>query len=164
MIIRKAVIRDVDAIFELIDLYANENLLLPRTHLSLYENIQCIRVVEQDGEIIAAGGLHVLGKDLAEVRSLVVNEKAKGIGIGKKIVFALIEDADTLGVENVFSMTYQVDFFKKCGFKIIDKQELPQKIWKDCMSCPKFLNCDETALLIKVADYKKEYRDSKSYL
>lgn len=155
MIIRKAVIHDVDPIFDLIDSYAKDDLLLPRTHLSLYENIQCIRVVENDGQIVGAGSLHVLGKDLAEVRSLVVAGKAKGLGIGRKLVYNLIEEADKLGVENVFSMTYQVDFFKKCGFKIVNKEDLPQKIWKDCMNCPKFLNCDETAMLIKVADYKK---------
>lgn len=155
MIIRKANIQDVDAIFDLIDSYAKEDLLLPRTHLSLYENIQCIRVVEHEGEIIGAGSLHVLGRDLAEVRSLVISEKSKGLGIGKNLVYNLIEDAEMLGVENVFAMTYQVDFFKKCGFVIVNKEELPQKIWKDCMNCPKFLNCDETAMLIKVADYKK---------
>lgn len=153
MIFRKANIQDVNAIFDLIDSYAKENLLLPRTQLSLYENIQCIRVVEKDGQIIGAGSLHVLGRDLAEIRSLVISQQAKGLGIGKKLVYTLIEGAEILGVENVFAMTYQVDFFKKCGFIIVDKQELPQKIWKDCMNCPKFLNCDETAMLIKVADY-----------
>ncbi|NSL50668.1 N-acetyltransferase [Calidifontibacillus erzurumensis] len=155
MIIRKANIHDVDAIFDLIDLYAKEDLLLPRTHLSLYENIQCIRVAEQDGEIVGAGSLHVLGRDLAEIRSLVIAPEAKGLGIGRKLVYHLIEEAEQLGVENVFAMTYQVDFFKKCGFTIVDKEILPQKIWKDCLNCPKFLNCDETAMLIKVADYKK---------
>jgi len=155
MIIRKANIQDVDAIFDLIDSYAKEDLLLPRTHLSLYENIQCIRVVEHEGEIIGAGSLHVLGRDLAEVRSLVISGKRKGLGIGKKLVYNLIEDAEMLGVENVFAMTYQVDFFKKCGFVIVNKEDLPQKIWKDCLNCPKFLHCDETAMLIKVADYKK---------
>lgn len=155
MIIRKAVIQDVDAIFDLIDLYSKDDLLLPRTQLSLYENIQCISVAERDGHIIGAGSLHVLGRDLAEIRSLVVADKVKGLGIGRKIVFALIEEADKLGVENVFAMTYQVDFFIKCGFIIVEKEQLPQKIWKDCMNCPKFLNCDETALLIKVADFKK---------
>lgn len=155
MIIRKANIQDVDAIFDLIDSYAKEDLLLPRTHLSLYENIQCMRVAEVDGRIIGAGSLHVLGRDLAEIRSLVISAQSKGLGTGRKLVYNLIEDAEKLGVENVFAMTYQVDFFHKCGFTIVDKQELPQKIWKDCMSCPKFLNCDETAMLIKVADYKK---------
>ncbi|WP_017753516.1 N-acetyltransferase [Calidifontibacillus oryziterrae] len=155
MIIRKAVIHDVDAIFDLIDLYSKDDLLLPRTQLSLYENIQCIRVAEMDDQIVAAGSLHVLGRDLAEIRSLVVDKKVKGLGIGRSIVHSLIEEADKLGVENVFAMTYQVDFFKKCGFHIVDKEQLPQKIWKDCINCPKFLNCDETALLMKVADYKK---------
>ncbi|HHY73969.1 MAG TPA: N-acetyltransferase [Bacillus bacterium] len=155
MLIRKASIHDVNAIFELIDSYAKEDLLLPRTHLSLYENIQCIRVAEKDGQVIGAGSLHVLGRDLAEIRSLVVSSEAKGLGVGRKLVYNLIEDAEMLGVENVFAMTYQVDFFHKCGFTIVDKQELPQKIWKDCMNCQKFLNCDETAMLIKVTDYRK---------
>lgn len=155
MIIRKASIQDVDAIFDLIESYAKEDLLLPRTHLSLYENIQCIRVAEEEGEIIGAGSLHVLGRDLAEIRSLVISREAKGLGTGRKLVYNLIKDAEELGVENVFAMTYQVGFFDKCGFTIVDKQQLPQKIWKDCMNCQKFLSCDETAMLIKVADYKK---------
>jgi amino-acid N-acetyltransferase len=149
MNIRKAVIRDIEPIFECIDAYAKEGLLLPRTRLSLYEHIQCITVAEEDGQIIGAGSLHVLGKDLAEIRSLVVAPEAKGNGVGKKMVAFCIEEATSLGVEKVFTLTYQTDFFKKCGFHIVDMEIFPEKVWKDCINCPKQHNCDETAMIYR---------------
>lgn len=149
MKVRKAVIGDIDKVFEYIAHYAKEGLLLPRTKLSLYERIQCISVAEMDGTIIGAGSLHVLGKDLAEIRSLVVAPEAKGKGAGKALVQFLIEEAIQLGADRVFSLTYQVEFFEKCGFQIVDKEQFPEKVWKDCLNCPKLNNCDEIAMIYK---------------
>lgn len=157
MIVRKAVIKDIENVYKLINFYANQELLLPRTILSLYENIQCIYVAEKDGKVVGAGSLHVLGKDLAEVRSLVISPEEKGKGIGTKIIEKIREDAGKLGVENLFSMTYQVGFFEKLGFTIVNKENYPAKIWKDCMNCPKFTNCDETMLIQKVYDTSSTY-------
>lgn len=149
MIIRKAVINDVEPIFEYIEGYANLGLLLPRTRLSLYEHLQCMAVAEENGIVLGAGSLHVLGKDLAEVRSLVVAPEAKGKGVGKKLVAYAIEEAKKIGVDRVFSLTYQVEFFEKCGFEIVDKEIFPEKVWKDCLNCPKLLSCDEIAMIYK---------------
>lgn len=156
MIIRKAHISDIELVYDLVNGYADDGILLPRTKLSLYENIQCLTVGAIDGKIMGTAGLHVLGRDLAEIRSLVVSNEAKGKGLGKQLVLHLIEEAAQLGVNRVFAMTYQVDFFKKCGFYLGDKNNLPEKVWKDCMTCPKLHNCDENALLIDVPNVKKE--------
>lgn len=150
MKVRRAVVQDIEAIHKLIDSYAKEGLLLPRTPFSLYGHIQAITVVEDEGGIIGSGSLHVLGNDLAEIRSLVVQTEKKGLGIGRVIVDSLLKEAGILGVQNVFSMTYQVGFFEKCGFHLTKKEDFPEKIWADCMNCSKFNNCDETAMLIKI--------------
>ncbi|WLR52073.1 N-acetyltransferase [Bacillus tianshenii] len=148
MKLSKAVVTDIEPIFDMIASYAKEGLLLPRTKLSLYENIQCMTVAKEAGEVVGCGGLHVLGHDLAEIRSLVVAPNQKGKGTGKAIVEKLMEEAASLGVEHVFSMTYQVGFFEKCNFELVEnKDQMPEKIWKDCLKCPKLRNCDENAMI-----------------
>lgn len=149
VLIRKARVSDVEKIDELINSYAKKGVLLPRTRESLYENLQAIYVAEVDNYVVGTASLHILGPQLAEIRSLVVEENAAGQGIGKMLVNKIVLESEKMEIEKLLSLTYQVSFFEKCGFNIIDKIEMPQKVWKDCIHCSKFPSCDETAMVIQ---------------
>ncbi len=151
MRIRKAKIGDIKSIHGLLSHFAERGLLLPRSLSDLYDHLRDYAVIENgDAEIIAVAALHVCWENLAEVRSLAVREDFQGGGIGRSLVEYCISDAITLDIYRVFTLTYQPEFFKKLGFREVDKSVLPHKIWADCVKCPKFPECDETALLIEV--------------
>ncbi|BCJ87902.1 N-acetyltransferase [Effusibacillus dendaii] len=147
---RKAVMADTEAIYELIQSHADQGLLLPRPRISLYENLQSLTVVEEEGRIVGVGGLHILWQDLSEIRSLAIAHDKKGMGLGRELVSILVKESQQLGIPRILSLTYQVEFFQKCGFQIVQKETLPQKVWKDCVNCSKFLTCDEIAMLLTV--------------
>lgn len=150
MIIRKAKLTDAEKIHELVNFYAEKDLMLSRSRSSIYEYIRDFAVAEIDGEVVATGALHILWMDLGEVRALAVKEGLLGKGIGKQLVKFFLEEAKELGIPKVFTLTYQPDFFKKCAFSIIDKEKMPHKVWKECINCPKFPNCDEICLEIDI--------------
>ncbi len=151
MRIRKAKIGDIKSIHGLLSHFAERGLLLPRSLSDLYDHLRDYAVIENgEAEIIAVAALHVCWENLAEVRSLAVREDFQGGGIGRSLVEYCISDAITLDIYRVFTLTYQPEFFKKLGFREVDKSVLPHKIWADCVKCPKFPECDETALLIEV--------------
>jgi amino-acid N-acetyltransferase len=107
-----------------------------------------VAIDEKDG-IVGVGGLHITWEFMAEIRSLAVDPAHSRRGIGREIVHRLIEEGKELGISQVFTLTYQEKFFEKCGFKVISKDELPHKIWKECIDCPKFPNCNEIAMLFE---------------
>ena len=148
MPIRKAKITDVKTIHRLVNEFAKKGEMIPRSLNDLYENIRDIIVYEDRGEIKGVCALHILWEDLAEVRSLSVRLDVQGIGIGKKLVTTCIKEAKTLGIKRLFALTYHPDFFGKLGFSLIDKSKLPQKIWGECLRCPKFPECDESAVIM----------------
>lgn len=148
--IRKATVRDVPEIFALVNGNAQQGLVLPKSLNQVYQNIRDFAVFEEDGQIIGCAALHVLWSDLAEVRSLVVNEQKRRKGTGRQLVALLLKQARDLGVPRVFALTYQQEFFKSLGFREIAKEELPHKIWADCIDCVKFPHCDETAVILDV--------------
>ncbi|MGE5474434.1 MAG: N-acetyltransferase [Ignavibacteriales bacterium] len=150
MKIRKAKISDVEEIHSLINQYAEEGLMLPKPRMALYENIRDFIVAEEDGKVLGIGALHIIWEDLAEIRSLAVNKNSCKKGIGKKIVSELLNEAKELGICEVFTLTYKLEFFEKCGFIKVDKEDLPKKVWKDCINCAKFPNCDENAMINKI--------------
>ncbi len=151
MKIRNAKIGDIKAIHGLLSHFAQKGLLLPRSLSDLYDHLRDYSVIENgSGEIVAVSALHVCWENLAEIRSLAVREDFQGSGIGKSLVEHCISDAITLDIYKVFTLTYQPEFFKKLGFSEVDKSVLPHKIWADCVKCPKFPECDETALIIEV--------------
>ncbi len=119
--------------------------MLPRSLNEVYENIRDFFICVNNGSIVAA--LHILWEDLAEIRSVAVLRKYQGKGIGKKLLRQCLKDAKALGVKKVFALTYNPVFFKDLGFKDIDKNTLPQKIWKECLKCHKFPECNETAVI-----------------
>jgi amino-acid N-acetyltransferase len=148
--IRKASINDIKDVQKLINEFARKEEMIPRSINELYENIRDFFICEDGGKICGACALHVLWEDLAEVRSLAVRKEYQRTGIGRKLVRRCLADARGIGIERVFVLTYQPDFFKKLGFSDIDKSALPQKIWGDCIRCPKFPECDENALIISL--------------
>lgn len=148
MKIRKAKIPDLKDVHKLINEFARKEEIIPRSINELYENIRDFIVFEDNGKVYGTCALHVLWEDLAEIRSLAVKKEYQGIGIGRKLVKRCLIEAKALGVRRVFVLTYHPTFFKKLGFVDIDKSSLPQKIWGDCVRCPKFPECDEHALIL----------------
>jgi len=146
-LLRKAKLGDVDAIVALLTGYAKQGLLLPRSRQSVCETLLQFRVVEEQGQVLGVAALHILGDDLAEIRSLAISEPAHGRGYGRQLVEALCEDAAQVDVPRVLALTYQESFFLRCGFHVVDKSSLQQKIWKDCIHCKKFPVCDEVAMI-----------------
>ena len=147
MRIRKARIADTKEIQKLVNEFARREEMIPRSINELYENIRDFVVSEEKGKIYGVCALHILWEDLAEIRSLAVKKESQRMGIGKKMVKRCIDEAKAIGIKRVFALTYQPLFFRKLGFADIDKANLPQKIWGDCIRCPKFPECDEFALI-----------------
>ena len=149
--IRKARMSDVKGIQQLIAEYARKGDMLPRSLADIYENLRDYFIFEEDdGELVGSAAIHIMWEDLAEVRSLAVREGRMRRGVGTQLVESCISEAIVLGIGRVFALTYKPEFFEKLGFHIVDKSELPQKIWTDCLKCAKFPDCDEVAL---VADF-----------
>ncbi len=144
--IRKAILQDARQIHQLLLAYAKDGLVLPRSLVDIYEKIRDFYVFVDADRVVGAAALNVCWEDLAEVRSLVVHEDCGGRGIGSHLVEACISEARQLGIGRVFALTYQQSFFEKLGFNVIEKSELPHKIWGDCIKCAKFPECDEIAL------------------
>jgi len=153
--IRKAKLSDVEAIHGLISYYAEKNLMLARPRAVLYEALREFTVAEVNGRLVGAGSLHIIWEDLGEVRALAVDPDYAGQGIGRTLVRAFLAEARELELPRLFALTYQEGFFIKCGFRIIPKEELPQKVWKDCINCPKFPKCEESAVILDLANPPK---------
>ncbi|PFE06423.1 GNAT family N-acetyltransferase [Bacillus cereus] len=147
MQICNAITSDVKDIYNLIEVYSKEGVVLPRSLLSLYQHLQSLYVVKEKGKILGVAGLHVLGEDLAEIRSLVVSDTYAGKGLGRMLVNHVVSEASKIKVRRVISLTYETTFFQKCGFDFVDKKLLPEKVWVDCRHCPKFDCCDEVAMI-----------------
>lgn len=150
MKIRRALIADAKTIHKLVNEFARREEMIPRSINEIYENIRDFIVCDDNGTVAGVCALHILWEDLAEIRSLAVPKEYQKKGFGKKLVHACIENAKKLGITRVFVLTYQNDFFKKLKFEDIDKAALPQKIWGDCVRCPKFPECDEHALIYMI--------------
>lgn len=148
--IRKAILQDARPIHRLLLTYAKDGLVLPRSLMEIFESIRDFYVFVDQEEVVGAAALNICWEDLAEVRSLVVDEGSAGRGIGKHLVEACLAEARSLGIGRVFALTYQQRFFERLGFTVIEKSELPQKIWGDCIKCAKFPECDEIALSLSL--------------
>lgn len=146
--IRKATLKDARQIHKLLLTYAKDGAVLSRSLMEIFEAIRDFYVFVDDTRVLGAAALNICWEDLAEVRSLVVDGEHSGRGIGKHLVEACLAEARHLGIGRVFALTYQQVFFEKLGFSVIEKSELPQKIWGDCIKCAKFPECDEIALSI----------------
>jgi len=144
---RNAVLPDVEQIDSIIQPYSRQGTLLPRTVAELSENIRDFIVAEDAGRIIGCGALHLYGIHLAEIRTIAVHPIAKGRGAGRKLVEALLVEAERHRVSCVCLFTRIPDFFSHMGFSVAHREELPDKIYKDCIHCPHLLACDEIAMV-----------------
>ncbi|MCX7820625.1 MAG: N-acetyltransferase [Brevinematales bacterium] len=146
IIIRGAKLTDALSIEKLINSYAEKGLMLSRKREVIIESIRNYIVAELGDEIVGCASLSFFTEELAEIRSLAVREDLRGKGIGRKLVLGAEKILKEEGIKKVFVLTYQVEFFKKLGYIIVDKTIFPQKIWRDCLSCSKIMNCDEVAM------------------
>jgi amino-acid N-acetyltransferase len=144
---RKAKITDVEAIHALITYYAEKGLMLARPRTLLYESLREFTIACNGSKVIGAGSLHIIWEDLAEIRALAIAPEYSRQGVGRQLVNLFLKEARDLALPQVFVLTYQQKFFDKCGFKVISKESLPQKVWKECINCPKFPNCEEIAMI-----------------
>lgn len=150
VVVRKAVIQDVPLIAAIINAFAAKGLMLARSQHHLYQFLRDFVVATVDGVPVGCGALSIVWADIAEIRSLAVAEPWQGRGLGRRMVTFLLQEARELGVPAVFALTYQQGFFERMGFHKVPNESLPHKIWGDCLNCPKFPNCDETAMLIRL--------------
>jgi len=149
MLIRKALLSDATNVCDLVNSLSADGTLLKRSFVEVCENIRDFTVALSDGGVfLGCGALHFYGPHLCEVRSIVVKPAAKSQGAGGRILAALIEEAEEHGIQSVCLFTRIPDFFFKYGFRTVeDKTVLPDKIFKDCQSCPRLQRCDEVAMV-----------------
>lgn len=149
--IRRAKISDAKQIHELINSWAKRGKVLDRSLNYLYENIRDFWIYEDNRKVAGCCALHVVGWDnLGEIKSLVVAQDYQDRGIGKALVSKCIEETKSLGIKQVFALTFVPGFFKKLGFKKISRKNLPHKIWSDCVNCIYFPDCKEQAMIYKI--------------
>ncbi|MBC8377781.1 MAG: N-acetyltransferase [Planctomycetes bacterium] len=144
--IRNATIKDAKRIHELINRHAEVDRMLFASLSDIYERIQTFVVAEDDGQVVGCCAMQVLWENLAEVKSLAVDETSFGKGIGRSLVAGCLDKARGLGLKKVFTLTMEPVFFEKIGFVRVDMAKLPMKVWSDCANCPKQDHCDEIAL------------------
>lgn len=150
VIIREALLDDVDAIFTLMEPYIKKGDLLPRSKDDITDHIRNFIVAEIEGKVVGCMAIKFYSKEMVEFRSLVVDINFQGKGIGSKLVNKGIEVVKDMGVKRAFVLTRSEVFFSKLGFEVVKKDIFPEKIWFDCMLCPKLNNCDEVPMLKRI--------------
>ena len=149
MILRYAQTTDAEAICSLINYYAERGLMLHRSMESAYSSLREFQVADDDDrQVVGCVAVDIFWADLAEVRSLAVREDYRGKGIGRELVKAAVAEARGLGIARIFTLTLEDDFFGRLDFSKVPKDSLPEKVWSDCVNCPKRDNCDEIAMVI----------------
>jgi amino-acid N-acetyltransferase len=161
--VRKAAIRDIHAILELINAYAAQGIMLPRTEFEMSENIRDFAVAYDGDTLLGCGALHFYTPLTAEVRSLAVRPQVKQHGIGRAIVEGLEQEARENDLESIFAFTYVPGFFAKLGFSEVERGEMPLKAWKDCLRCPKFEQCDEVPVLKRLRSTSERILSTTSH-
>jgi len=147
MEMRPARISDAQAICDLVNYYAERGRMLHRSLESVYEALREFSVAEDDGRVVGCVAVDIFWSDLAEVKSLAVAGDCRGKGVGAKLVAAAAKDAARLGVRRLFALTYEKEFFARQGFEAVDRDTLPEKVWRECLVCPKADACDEIAMI-----------------
>jgi len=150
MKVERAKIADVPQIHKLVNYFAAQGQMLPRSLSEIYENLRDFFVVREGDELVACVALHICWHDLVEIKSLAVAEEQQHAGLGTALVEECIEEAKGLGVLTLFCLTYQPAFFEQFGFNQVGLMELPRKIWGECQRCPKYPDCDETAMVLQL--------------
>ena len=151
LIVRPAEISDVARICELLKIYSEQHIVLARDEKDVTFYLKNFTVCEINGIVEGCAALRDFGNDLYEVRSLVVAPDKKGMGIGRKMIeFQLDSFRNAKSDIRIFALTYQVEFFKKLNFNVVEKELFPEKIWSDCVKCTKRECCDEIAVLREI--------------
>ena len=145
--IRRAQLADIAGIHALLKPFSDGEVLLPRSESDLYNSVREFLVIENHGEVIACSALQIFTRQLGEVRSLAVAPRYGGLGLGRQLVCRIERDAVEMGLSRLMALTYETGFFHKLGFRTVEMNELPEKVWGVCINCPKFRNCDEIAVL-----------------
>lgn len=150
--LRKARVGDVKTIHRMINISAQKGEMLPRSLMDIYGNLRDFFVyADDDGSITGVCAMSIIWDNLAEIRSLYIDESFRRHGLGRKLVEACISEAITLELFRVFTLTYKRDFFRRLGFKEVNRSTLSEKIWSDCFRCPKYPDfCDEVAMIIEL--------------
>lgn len=148
---RAAVVADGAAISALIQPFAEQDLMLPRSVGAVYESIRDFQVVYDGDELVGCAALHVWDDTLAEVKSLAVASSAQGSGLGSRLIEGCVAEARRLGLKRVFALVLRVGVFARLGFREVAKEDLPQKVWGECIFCPKYHRCDEVAMVLDLA-------------
>jgi len=149
--IRRATVADIPGIASVMAGYVEDGSLLPRSSGELYRSVREFHVaVDANERVMGTAALRVLWDDLGEVRSLAVRPEAHGLGLGKKLVERVLDDARELGLGRVIALTREVAFFERCGFAVGDRETMPRKVWTDCVACPRRHACDEIAVEIEL--------------
>lgn len=161
MAVRKAKLNDVPEIHRLINHYAEERIMLPRTLTDLYENVWGFTVAEEEeGKLLGCGALKLYSQDVAEIRSLCVDESLKAKGIGRAIMDELLNEAETFGLKTVFALTVAPVFFQKLGFREVPRERFPTKVWRDCLRCERYTCCNEKAVTLELVDRPAKWTES----
>ncbi len=128
---------------------AELGLMLHKSPAKLYENLREFHVFEDTATqtVVAVGGLSIIWANLGEVVALAVASTHRGQGLGQQLVKACVQEARVLGIRQVMCLTYEQPFFERLGFTVVDRQNLPLKVWADCVHCPKNEACDEIAMV-----------------
>jgi amino-acid N-acetyltransferase len=151
MNIRPARVEDAAAICGIINYYAERGRMLHRSLESVYEALREFLVAEEDGAVVGCVAVDVYWGDLAEVKSLAVAPGRRGGGIGTQLIEAAVADAQRLGLGKLFALTYEKDFFLRQGFRRVRRESLPEKVWRECLACPKSDACDEIAMILNLS-------------
>ncbi len=146
--VRKARLADVPKMMPLLNEYARQAEILPRLEAEVYQSIRDWVVADAGQKLVGMGSLLIMWHDLGEVRSLVIDPICHGQGLGREIVQMLVEEARSLDLPRLFALTRKPGFFLKLGFQMTRIEDLPRKVHKDCVFCPKFHACDEVALIM----------------
>jgi amino-acid N-acetyltransferase len=152
VIVRKAQLRDVPAIFEMISHYAAEKIMLARPVADLYEAIREFSVAVDEDEVVGCGALKLYSPELAEIRSLCVAPGVQKKGVGRALMETLLDESEQFGLHTVFALTLTPDFFLKCGFREAIRERFPMKIWRDCLRCERYFRCNEKTVSLDLAD------------
>ncbi len=143
---------DVDDIRALVMAFAQKRQMLPRSLRYIYENLRNFFVAENEaGEVLGCAALQIAWEGLAEIKSVAVRDDLQGKGVGRLVVQRCLQEAAELRVPRVFVLSFVPEFFEKLGFRRIERHELPHKVWTECVDCPLFPECGETALACNMA-------------
>ncbi|MDQ6998831.1 MAG: N-acetyltransferase [Mariprofundus sp.] len=152
IIVRNANASDVPHIYKLLIPFVEKKIILQRDEDNIFQHLQEFLVAECDGKIAGVVCAHIYGKNLAELRSLVVDPEYQKHGIGRLLVEGCEQWVNDLGVAKVFALTYVTGFFTKLGYRVVSKESLPHKVWTVCVHCSRFAHCDEVAVEKKISD------------